>query len=254
MFYGLRSEADFEEFMRCVNRIGELCSGGKMFVADNLLTVQRNMGFIENGPFMRAFLQHAGNFQESSLVWRLHLLCWAAENALHLPGDFVECGVWRGFSSLVIASYLDFAAQPKQFYLYDTFTGIPAEHAAENVTPEILEIINKQFREHGLFDTVCRRFEPFPNARVIQGRVPEILHEQAPEQISFLHLDMNSAVAEIGALEVLFDRLVPGGYLLLDDYGWYIYREQKIAEDAFMRARGYSIAELPTGQGLVIKR
>ena len=59
--------------------------------------------------------------------------------------------------------------------------------------------------------------------------------------------------AEIGALELLFDRLVPGAVVVLDDYGWIAYREQKAAEDPFFLARGYRVMELPTGQGLLIK-
>jgi hypothetical protein len=52
----------------------------------------------------------------------------------------------------------------------------------------------------------------------------------------------------------LFDRVVPGGVIVFDDYGWKLFEKQKEAEDIFMKARGYEILELPTGQGLVIKR
>jgi hypothetical protein len=88
---------------------------------------------------------------------------------------------------------------------------------------------------------------------VTQGRVPEILHEIAPEKIAFLHLDLNNASAELGALELLFDRVVPGGSIVFDDYGWHVYRAQKLAEDAFLNPRNYHVLELPTGQGLLIK-
>jgi hypothetical protein len=42
--------------------------------------------------------------------------------------------------------------------------------------------------------------------------------------------------------------------IIFDDYGWKVFRKQKVAEDQFMRARGYEVLELPTGQGLVVKR
>jgi hypothetical protein len=64
---------------------------------------------------------------------------------------------------------------------------------------------------------------------------------------------MNNADAEIGALEVLFERMVPGAVLILDDYGWLGYRAQKLAEDPWLAKYGYRVLEMPTGQGLLIK-
>jgi hypothetical protein len=83
--------------------------------------------------------------------------------------------------------------------------------------------------------------------------VPDVLKTVAPDKISFLHLDLNNAQAELGALEVLFDRVSPGGMIVLDDYGWIAYRAQKLAEDPWFQARDYNVLELPTGQGLLIK-
>lgn len=48
--------------------------------------------------------------------------------------------------------------------------------------------------------------------------------------------------------------MVPGGLIVLDDYGWLGYRAQKEAEDAFFAERSYMVLELPTGQGLIVKR
>jgi O-methyltransferase len=83
--------------------------------------------------------------------------------------------------------------------------------------------------------------------------VPQSLEGTAPATIAFLHVDMNNAAAELGALEMLFDRVAASGAIVLDDYGWTGYRAQKEVEDQFFAARGYSVLELPTGQGLVIK-
>ncbi len=76
---------------------------------------------------------------------------------------------------------------------------------------------------------------------------------ESPQKIAFMHLDINSAPAEIAALELLFDRIVPGGIIVLDDYGWLAYRAQQQAELNFFAARGIKVLELPTGQGLVVK-
>ena len=97
------------------------------------------------------------------------------------------------------------------------------------------------------------RFKRFPNVEVVRGIVPDSFAQAVPDKISFLHIDMNSSKSEIAALEALFDRVSPGGFIVFDDYGWAGYAAQQVAEDAFMRARGHRILELPTGQGLLIK-
>ena len=67
----------------------------------------------------------------------------------------------------------------------------------------------------------------------------------SPQKISFIHIDINSADAEIGALEKLFDRVTPGGTIIFDDYGWLGYPEQKIAKDKYFATRCYQILEPP---------
>jgi predicted O-methyltransferase YrrM len=103
-----------------------------------------------------------------------------------------------------------------------------------------------------LYREVQARFADMPNVVVTQGKVPDSL-TNAPDKIAFLHIDMNNVAAEIGALDTLFDRMVPGGVLIFDDFGWLAYRRQQEAEIAWFAQRGYSILELATGQGMVIK-
>ena len=109
--------------------------------------------------------------------------------------------------------------------------------------------------EHGeeLFASVKKRFSDASNVTVTQGKVPGVLAEVSPRKIAFMHVALNNAEAEVGALEVLFDRMVPGAVLVIDDYGWMAYRAQKLAEDSWFEKRGYRVLELPTGQGLAIK-
>jgi hypothetical protein len=82
--------------------------------------------------------------------------------------------------------------------------------------------------------------------------VPDFLSEVAPKQVAFLHLDMNAPLAQRGALEFLFDRMVRGAIVIFDDYGWILYRREKEVADEFLNAHGYNVLELPTGQGLVV--
>ena len=244
MFYGDFKDGD-EEFIRsALERFARIFHD--VYAADNVILFSRSLGFLNDKKFAEACKNNAHNNQERSLALRLNTLVWAASEALRIPGDFVECGVWRGYCSAVIADCLDFDRVPKQFYLYDTFDGIPPQYDSERHD-------SPAFHEGGLYESVVGWFARFPNVRVVRGIVPDSFAQAAPERIAFLHLDMNSSKSEIAALEVLFDRVSPGGLVVFDDYGWSGYAAQKVAEDAFMRQRGHRILELPTGQGLLIK-
>lgn len=247
MFYALKNKERGPAMLRKALEDLQTCFT-RTYANDMLIAFDRNLGFLEDHRFMSALESAGPDDQERSLAWRLHLLSWAANHALALDGDFVECGVFRGFSTAVLARYLDFATVPKRWYLYDTFTGIPDDQRnAASANPEV-------YRDSALLEKVRERFKEYPNVTIVPGRVPEVLAEHAPERVALLHIDLNSAAAEVGALEVLFPRVVPGGVVVLDDYGWLYYREQKFAEDDFFGALGYRVLELPTGQGMVLKR
>jgi hypothetical protein len=72
-------------------------------------------------------------------------------------------------------------------------------------------------------------------------------------KIAYLHLDMNCSPPEVAAADYFWNRLVPGAFVLLDDYAYRGYRAQKIAMDSFAASQQTEILSLPTGQGLLIK-
>lgn len=245
MFYGL-SQKEGKVLKHVLGITDSLYK--KVFHADMLIACERCVGFLDDKKFTDTLSKVAKTAQERSLVWRLHTQTWAAQHCLGLPGEFMECGVYKGFCSEFMVEYLDFADVAKTLFLHDTFEGIPEDQRAGSpVRPG-------GYNEEGLYESVVARFQPYANVRVIKGKVPDIFDAGCPDKVAYLHLDMNSAAAEVGALEVVFDRIVPGGMIVLDDYGWEWYRAQKDAEDKFFGSRGHRVLELPTGQGLVVKQ
>src|SRR5262245_47894794 len=170
MFYSIPKDK-LEKFNAALLAIGECYANlAPVYCGDMLITIAKNHSFLANQAFMRAFKATAETRQEDSLQWRLHTLAWAAEHALHVPGDFVECGVLRGFSSAVLCNYLQFANIPKQFYLYDTFSGLPKETSTEAERQLWSAYAEKPSAEQ--LEEVRRRFAAYPNVRIIQGIVP----------------------------------------------------------------------------------
>ncbi|GLR14980.1 methyltransferase [Chitinimonas prasina] len=252
MFYlSPGSKIDTAQLQAAMNFVAQ--GFARTYAADMLITFDRNLAFLEDPTFKSAFeRESANNDRDQSLAWRIHTATWAASQALHVQGDFVECGVFEGFTSACICHYLQFQQQPRQFWLYDTFAGLPEQYS----TAEERQLWNGMYQDPqyaGLLQQVRQRFASYPNVRIEPGILPDQLQQASPERIAFLHLDLNSAPAEIAVLEQLYERISPRGVILLDDYGWLSSRHQMEAERAFFGQRQVPILELPTGQGLVIK-
>ena len=213
-------------------------------LADSLLTWGLNNSLLDDGPFMSAWQRNIEHDSaDSTIIWRRYILACAGYHAVQLDGDFVECGCYKGTGVKTVVDYLGGTAFPKPFWAYDLF-----EHGPDD--------IHHAQKEHspGLYDDVRARFRDYPGVRIIRGRIPEVFVGQSPERIAYLHLDLNQAPAEIATLDALFDRVVSGGIIILDDYEWSSYRPQKLAEDPWFEARSYRVFPLPTGQGMVLKR
>jgi len=234
-----------------------------LFWGDRLLTLDKSAAFRDDPHFaaaMRGVNSDTGATQYASpdgISWRLNTLVWAARAALHVPGDFVECGVYKGDMSWVITELVDLAGAQRSFYLYDTFEGFSPKYSSEDdfpLAPQFFHSADRGYNVPRLYNSVCERFAGKSYVKVIKGIVPDIVSEISPDRIAFMHIDMNSAAPEVGALELLFERVSLGGMVIFDDYGWFLHKKQKDAEDRFMAEHGQEILELPTGQGLLIKR
>lgn len=230
------------------------------YEADHLAVWEKKPHFLDDPRFRAAYARgvnsgHAFDFfgdgPDPHIEWRVHVICWAASHALHLPGDFVECGVNTGIFSLAACHYVDFNATGKRFWLFDTFEGIPEEQMSAR------ELDLGRRDENAWYPPCWERaqanFAAFPNARLVRGKVPDTLDSVDIAAVCYLSLDMNIAYPEQAAIEHFWPKLVPGAVVVLDDYGWRAYAEQKHALDAFAAARGVPILNLPTGQGLLIK-
>ena len=150
----------------------------------------------------------------------------------------------------IVMHYINFNALDKTYYLLDTFTGLTDEYS----TPEEM-VKNENFGYQklvGLYEKVKHSFRDF-NVEIIQGTVPETLPQVKTNQICYLSVDMNCVLPEIAALDFFWDKLVPGGVIILDDYGYGNNRDQKLAHDEWAAKKNIKILSLPTAQGLIIK-
>ena len=171
------------------------------------------------------------------------MLVSSACHCIQLPGDCVECGVREGPSMKMIIDYISPGQFKKTFWGYDTFADSQAGGG------------HVKGQTEGFYEVVNKRFEGYSRVKLVRGLLPGSLNQNAPEAISFLHLDLNSAEGEIAVLDRLFDRIVAGGIIVLETYESLAgSRRQKISEDSWFESRNYRVFPLPTGQGFVLKR
>lgn len=162
-----------------------------------------------------------------------------------IPGDFVECGVWRGGSVMAMARELGRLGVPdRRIWLYDTFSGMTTPtskdiEAGTGVTASQMLAAttvgdgNNVWCVAGRADVEANLRStgyPFDMFTVIEGDVARTLAGHAPEQISVLRLDTDWYESTRAGLEVLFPRLTVGGVCILDDYGHWQGARQAVDE------------------------
>jgi O-methyltransferase len=230
------------------------------YKSDGLAVKYRNLSFMSDPAFVSAWNDAVRLNQEGwaknkrgvpDVRWRAHICCWAAQSVLDLDGDFVECGVHTGLMSLTVAKYLNFQSSHKKFWLFDTFSGIPIERL-DGKEREMAEGFNTR-TYFDVLEIAKRNFSQFHNAHIVQGVLPQSLATVEIDKICYLSVDLNNTIAEKETIEALWPRVVRGGMIVLDDYGFKGHEAQHEMWNDFARRNGRMIATLPTGQGLLIK-
>lgn len=224
----------------------------------DLLFTFHNADFLKDPHFVESYNlgKNTDNgilLKDYDIQWRVHVLCWAASHAMHLEGDFVDCGVHTGICARAVVNYVNFEKSNKKYYLLDTFHGLDSKYSTDlEMTRNTLMGYDKE-DSNQLYNQVQKTFEDF-NVSIIKGTVPDTLSKVDTTQICYLSVDMNCVAPEVAALEFFWDKMVSGGIIILDDYGYAnSTNDQKVAHDDFAKSKNVQILTLPTCQGLIIK-
>lgn len=221
------------------------------FIADSVAT-SNNCDFLEEPRFKKAYnLAITTNpWKGFEMQWRTYIVCSLAEIVKYLPGDFVECGVNTGAYSRALIDYINFDATGKTFYLFDTYEGlVPEQISQEERQAGVGDYLSTYTN---VYDQVLKTFSPF-KTKIIKGKVPDTLPACASEKICYLSIDMNVVAPEIAAANYFWDKLVSGGVMILDDYGFPAHIAQKKAFDDFAKQKNVSLLYIPTGQAIIFK-
>jgi Macrocin-O-methyltransferase (TylF) len=166
--------------------------------------------------------------------------------ALPLDGDVAECGVFRGASAFLLAKGIASLAPEKKLHLFDSFAGLSEPKP---------ELDGSHWHSGDLacgLAEVASNLKQYANLIVFQpGWIPEKFSEASEKQFCFVHVDVDLFAPTHDALAFFGPRMVPGGLIVCDDYGFETCPGARRAMDEYARASGQTVVHLPTGQGII---
>ncbi len=170
----------------------------------------------------------------------------------NIKGDFVECGVWKGGSSMITAlTLLKLNDRNRNLFLYDTFSGMsePTEKDVNNKNESAIQRYQKNDKKdhnnwcyapleevkHNILST------KYPENQIffVKGKVEDTIPKIMPKHISILRLDTDWYESTYHELVHLFPNLSNGGILILDDYGY--WKGVRAATDQYFDETGQQI-------------
>ena len=188
----------------------------------------RNFMLVRKRPFDQRKRDTGKDWPADALTMigmqRLTSLQRCAETVLadDIPGDLVECGVWRGGASIlmraVLAAYGD---KIRCVWLADSFAGVPPPDTANYKADKGIRLhlssrlavpekeVKANFRRYGLLDD---------QVRFLPGWFKDTLQDAPIDRIAVLRLDGDLYESTIQALDALYPRVSPGGFCIIDDY------------------------------------
>lgn len=150
---------------------------------------------------------------------RLFSLYHTACMANRLPGDIVECGVWRGGSA-----YLLLRATSKRVHLFDSFSGLPEPQACDIPTDDISfnAFAGKFSFSEGNLEQYVRDLlsDYLQRLCIYKGWFADTLLSSQASQYSMVHLDCDFYQSYRECLEYFVPRIVASGFLVCDEYSF----------------------------------
>jgi O-methyltransferase len=156
-----------------------------------------------------------------------------------IPGDFIETGVWRGGACILMRAVLAaWGVTDRRVWVADSFRGLPAPDAQRypkdagshlNVFPQLAvsaDQVRANFERYDLLDD---------QVAFLEGWFRDTLPTAPIERLALLRMDGDLYESTMDALRALYDKVVPGGIVIVDDYG--ILEGCRAAVDDFRRER-----------------
>jgi O-methyltransferase len=226
---------------RTDHRYEDLCRRIHDLLAAELVTVPPTPGRVE----LLADLRGTDVLEAMYLLHHLHA-------ALPAGGDVCEFGVAQGSTSALIANELQHHATDRHLWLYDSFEGLPAPTAGDELIDDVFNL--------GSLDAYAGEMA-VPQHEVVQRLaslgwesftiVPGYVTSRTthlPQQTCFAYADFDFYEPTLDVLRLLRHRMSSGGRVMVDDYGWFSSGVEKAVME-FLEESPQQLEKAPSGAG-----
>jgi O-methyltransferase len=171
-------------------------------------------------------------------------------NHNHIPGDFVECGTYKGGSAAVISQYLN---SQRHLWLYDSFAGLPETSAedGEDAKQWVGGCVASVEDVKNVMNLVGTKEE---NYTIKKGWFEDsFINSPLPKTVALLHCDADWYKSVLLVLETFYDRIPEGGCVILDDFGFWDGCREAFYDFCYQRQEKPLIERVESDQAFWIK-
>lgn len=233
-----------------------------------ILFAGAKIGQLEFLPLYRVCIERTGtpvgSWKGFRRAQRAFNLVRYFDHSLSVKGARIECGVWRGFSSLMLAQFArmrDKSFNGTGFHMVDSFEGLSAPTEKDAIATQRLPTGEEKpvfAQQAGHFatpvDHIRSVMSDFPGVTIHKGWIPDILSELPETAWSFVHIDVDLYEPTKDCLEYFLSRLAPGGVIVNDDFGSPLFPGGQHGWHEVMESHGLSYAVLDTGQAVYLNQ
>lgn len=203
---------------------------------------ESNSFFYENGFYLTSQPYRIGNILSHYEIYK---------KILNLPGFVLEAGVFKGGSLIQWATFRELLENEKSRKIvgFDTFGAFPKSFTVQS-DKLFIEKWNSQFANEFVSKEEIEEslsLKSIGNIQLIQGDIRDTLHQFLQDnpalRIALLHIDTDVYEPCKIVLETCWEKIVPGGIVLFDDYA--TIEGETVAVDEFLRGKTYKIQKFP---------
>ncbi len=177
-----------------------------------------------------------------------------------VPGDFAECGCWKGLSAYITCKLIrEYSSGPRQFHIFDSFEGGLSEKTSEDRGEHTISR-ERENEEKEYFSSTMeqlkRALSEFDFYTLNKGWIPERFPEYQDNRFAFVNVDVDLYEPTRDSFDFFFPRLSPGGIIYCDDYNAAFFPGAKKAIDECVERHRADVAmvfEIPLNAVFVVK-